>query len=118
MKVDTNQALALTFEQIHTEATAAATAAATRFLKERMGGRDSYPCGFVWVTVDVAGNTRLGRKMKELKFKKPAVGRGLQLWNPSGLPVQNMDAKFHGAVAYASVLAKYGIEAIAEDRLD
>ena len=104
-------------ESIHNEATQAAEQAARKFFDEKLGGRDQYACGFAWVTVFEKASTRLGRKLKEVGFRKSYSG-GLQLWNPSHFPCQNVDTLEEGARAYADVLKKYGIEAYAGSRLD
>ena len=104
-------------ESIHNEATLAAQTAARKFFHEKLGGRDQYACGFAWVTVIEKGSTRLGRRLKEIGFRK-AYGGGLQLWDPSRFPCQNVDTLEAGAQAYADVLKKYGIEAYAGSRLD
>jgi len=62
-------------------------------------------------------NTRLGKEFARLGFKKEHGG-GIQLWNPSGSPVQSVDIKEAGAQAYANVLRRYDIKAFANSRLD
>ena len=104
-------------ESIHNEATQAAEAAARKFFDEKLGGRDQYACGFAWVTVFEKASTRLGRRLKDVGFRKSYSG-GLQLWNPSHFPCQNVDTLEAGAEAYAQVLKKYGIQAYAGSRLD
>lgn len=104
-------------ESIHNEATQAAETAAAKFFQEKLGGRDQYACGFAWVTVTEKASTKLGRALKTVGFDK-AYGGGLQLWNPSHFPCQNVDTLEEGARAYAEVLKKYGIEAYAGSRLD
>ena len=106
-------------EAIHLTAVDAAREAADRFFNERCGGVDQFACGFAWVEVpEVKGNTKLGKSLMKLGFRKNYGSRGLMLWNPSGHGAQNIDTKFHGAVAYAQVLEAHGIPAIAMDRLD
>lgn len=104
-------------ESIHNEATQAAERAAAQFFQDKLGGRDQYSCGFSWVTVPEKGSTRLGRGLKSVGFRK-AYGGGLQLWNPSHFPCQNVDTLEAGSRAYAEVLKKYGIEAYVGSRLD
>jgi hypothetical protein len=92
--------------------------AANKFFQERLGGRDQYACGFAWVTVYEKGNTKMGRALKEAGFR-PAYGGGLQLWNPSGLGVQNVDTLEAGAEAAADFLTQtLGVKAYAGSRLD
>jgi len=55
--------------------------------------------------------------MKEAGIRKSYTG-SFQLWNPSGLPVQNVDTLEAGADAAAKVFQKYGFTAYAGSRLD
>lgn len=106
-------------ENIHAEALETARIAADDFFERVLGGEDKMACGFAWVEVPSAkGNTKLGKKLAQMGFRKCYGRKGMMIWNPSGHGAQNVDTKFHGAVAYASVLQKYDIEAIAMDRLD
>ena len=92
--------------------------AATKFFKEKLGGRDQFACGFAWVTVYEKGSTKLGRALIEAGFRKSYSG-GLQLWNPSGMYVQNVDTLEAGAEAAAEYLTQaLGIKAYAGSRLD
>jgi hypothetical protein len=92
--------------------------AATKFFKERLGGRDQFACGFAWVTVQEKGSTKMGKALIEAGFRK-AYGGGLQLWNPSGLYVQNVDTLEAGAEACAEFLRNtLGVKAYAGSRLD
>lgn len=107
------------FATIHTEATKAAEQAAKEYFQTELNGRDSFPCGFAWVKVyGVKLNTKLGKAMKQFGFDKSYTGSGINLWDPSKLNCQNVDAKYSGAVAYAKVLKSYGINAVAESRWD
>ena len=101
-------------ESIHNTATEAAQKATAAFLTKH---GDCGACGFAWVVVKAKGSTKLGRALKTVGFR-PEYGGGLSMWNPSGSGTQSIDAKEHGAVAYARVLAQYGIEAYAASRLD
>ena len=103
---------------IHTEATEAAQKAAKNALL-KIGG-DKGLCGFAWVEVfDVRLNTKQGREFARLGFKKGyGRGAGIELWNPSGSPVQNVDVKEAGANAYAEVFRRHGFNAYAASRLD
>jgi len=40
------------------------------------------------------------------------------MWDPAGLPVQNIDIKEAGAYAYANYLTALGLKAYAGSRLD
>ena len=62
-------------------------------------------------------NTREGREFKALGFRKAYQG-GIQLWNPAGWGVQNVDVKEAGARAYAAVLRAAGYDAYADSRFD
>jgi len=108
---------------VHVKAQKAAFEVATKFLNERMGGKDNYPCGFAWVTVSEKGSTKMGRALKAIGFRKAYLdiqsNGGLELWNPSGLLVQNVDVKEAGAEAYAEVLRnELGVTAYAGSRCD
>lgn len=93
-----------------------AAAAATREFLEQHG--DGLPCGFAWVKTYVKGNTRLGRALMREGFRR-AYGGGLEMWNPSGNPTQNIDAKEIGAHAAARVLTqRLGVEFYTGSRLD
>jgi len=103
---------------IHQEATAAAKKAADEMFK-RIGG-DRYACGFAWVEIfDVNLATKQGKEFARLGFKK-GYGRKapIELWNPSGSPVQNVDIKEAGARAYAAVFERHGFKAYGVSRLD
>ena len=80
------------------------------------GDRDA--CGFAWTNIyKVKGNTRLGKMLKAAGVRQDYT-KAFQLWNPSGLPVQNIDCKEEGARAAAEVFRKYGFEAYSGSRLD
>jgi hypothetical protein len=100
------------------EAQEAARQAAEKFFQERLGGRDQYACGFAWVNIyKVKGNTKVGKMLKAAGMRQDYT-KAFQIWNPSGLPVQNVDTKEAGAEAAAKVFQKYGFEAYAGSRLD
>lgn len=95
-----------------------ANQASMKFFQERLGGRDQYACGFAWVTVHgVRSNSKQGKELAQEGFSKSYTG-GLQLWNPSGLHVQNVDTLEAGAEAMAEFLRSLGLEAYAGSRLD
>ena len=107
----------INIQAIHAEAKQEAARASAEVLA-RNGGRDRMPCGFAWVNVyGVKLSTKLGRRMAQLGYSKSYEG-GIQIWNPSGSMVQNIDAKLAGAEAYAGVLRKHGLDAHANSRLD
>ncbi len=104
--------------EIVKEAKAAAYQAAMKFFYDKLGGKDQYACGFAWVTIHgVKGSTKVGRALLENDVRKSYTG-GLQLWNPSGMGVQNVDTLEAGAEAAAAVFKQYGFEAYAGSRLD
>jgi hypothetical protein len=106
----------MNFVDIHKEATEAAKKAADEMLA-RFGG-DRLMCGFAWVNVTgVKLSTKLGKEFAKCGFTKSYHG-GIDLWNPSGSPVQNIDIKEAGAGAYAEVLRKHGFSAYPMSRLD
>ena len=86
------------------EAKQAAAISATKYYNEVLGGRDQLMCGFAWAKIiNVKGSTKLGKALIAAGFSKSYSG-GLELWNPSGIPCQNMDAKVEGAKAFIRVL--------------
>ena len=100
------------------EARQAAYEAAMKFYYDKLGGRDQFACGFAWVNIyKIKGNTALGRAFKAAGVKQDYT-RAFQIWNPSGLPFQNVDTLEAGAEAAAEVFRKYGFEAYAGSRLD
>jgi hypothetical protein len=105
-------------KDIVAEACQAAQTEAELFFQTKLGGRDQYACGFAWVNIlGIKGNTKLGRAMKQAGVRQDYT-KAFQIWNPSGLPVQNVDCKEVGAEAAAKVLQKYGFTAYAGSRLD
>lgn len=100
------------------EAQMAAQKAAQDFFHNRLGGRDQYACGFAWTNIyKVKGNTKLGKMLKAAGVRQN-YEKAFQLWNPSGMHVQNVDTLEAGAEAAAKVFQKYGFEAYAGSRLD
>lgn len=112
-------------KKLHEKATQAAEKATADFLgaykQENPNcpyGEPMYPCGFAWVDIFVDLRSKQGKLMKEAGFEKRMFGRGFQVYNPSGHRGQNMNAKLHGACAYADVMRDNGFNAIVYDRLD
>lgn len=113
----TSPVLSRPLNDIHNEALVAAKKAFTEAFA-RIGNQDRFPCGFAWVNVrGVKLSTKLGKEFAALGFRKSYDG-GIDIWNPSGSYVQNVDVKYSAAAAYANVLSKYGIDAFARERLD
>jgi hypothetical protein len=105
-------------KDITAEACSAAREAAELFFQTKLGGRDQYACGFAWVNIHgIKGNTKLGKAMKAAGINQDYT-KAFSIWNPSGLPVQNVDCKEVGAEAAAKVFQKYGFQAYAGSRLD
>jgi hypothetical protein len=104
--------------EIVAEAKHEANQAAQQFFQEKLGGVDKYSCGFAWVDIHgVKGNTKLGRAFKAAGIRKSYTG-SYQIWNPSGMGVQNIDTLEAGAEAAAKVFERYGFRAYAGSRLD
>ena len=100
------------------QAKKAAYEAASDYFKEKLDGKDNYPCGFAWVNIHgIKGNTKLGRAMKQAGVKQDYT-KAFQIYNPSGVNVQNVDVKEAGAEAAADVFTRYGFKAYAGSRLD
>ena len=112
------------------QATNAANIAKDAFLakwKETTGGNaygEPMYCGFGWVQVtpEHKGNTRLGKQeravLEAMGFRKDWTGKAYQLWNCTGYAGQSMDVKEVGAQAYADVLRHYGFKAYMGSRAD
>ena len=82
-------------------------------------GGDRYACGFAWVEVFVERtNSKEAKELIAAGFRKDYKPRCLSMWNPGGLPVQNIDIKEAGAEAMAEVLRQVGLKAYAGSRLD
>jgi len=100
------------------EAKAEAEKAAKEFFQIKLGGRDQFACGFAWVDIfGVRSNSKVGKALTLGGFRK-SYTKSLQLWNPAGLGVQNIDTLEAGAEAAAKVFEKYGFKAYAGSRLD
>ncbi len=105
-------------KDIVAEACREAQTAGELFFQTKLGGRDQFACGFAWVNIyGVKGNTKLGKVLKEAGLRQDYT-KAFSIWNPSGLPVQNIDCKEAGAEAAAKVFQKYGFQAYAGSRLD
>ena len=101
------------------EAKTAAYIAAQAFFKDKLGGQDQYACGFAWVDIyGVKGNTKLGKMLKAAGVDHSGYKKCFSIWDPSGMPVQNVDTKEAGAHAAQKVFEKYGFRAYAGSRLD
>ena len=115
---------AVKIQMIHAEATSAAKAAVARFLDEwnsKSGGNqygEPMYCGFAWVDVKVRSNSKLGKALQAVGFRKSWQGSVLQLWDPAQHRGQSMDCKEQGASAYADVFRSYGIEMYMGSRAD
>ncbi len=100
------------------EAKQAASAAATKYFNEVLGGQDRYACGFAWLDIyDVRSNSKIGQALQKAGFRK-SFSKTIQLWNPSKFPCQNIDTLEAGAYAAGAVFQKYGFTAYAGSRLD
>ena len=107
-------------EDIILEARQAAHDATLDYINEHGEG---YPCGFAWVNIyefdgkKIKGNTRIGRALNAAGIDQDYT-RTFQIWNPSGVSTQSVDAKEAGARAAAEVFNKYGFTAYPGSRLD
>lgn len=82
-------------------------------------GGDRGCCGFAWVEVFVdRTNSKQAKELIKAGFRKDYKPKCLSMWNPGGLPVQNIDIKEAGAYAYANFLSALGLKAYAGSRLD
>ena len=115
---------AVKVQMIHTEATSAAKVAVKKMLdewNEKTGGNqygEPMYCGFAWVDIKERSNSKLGKALQAVGFRKSWQSGVLQLWDPAQHRGQSMDCKEAGAEAYAEVLRNYGIKAYAGSRAD
>lgn len=98
------------------EAFEAAAVATQKYLDENPG--QWYPCGFAWVKIKPARGKLVSYLKEEKLGRTDEFEGGFSVWNPSGNHTQWMDAKRAGAVAFAEVLKKHGINAFAQTRID
>jgi len=85
---------------------------------QQIGG-DRGACGFAWVEVYVdRTNSKQAQELIRAGFRKDYKPKCLSMWDPAGLPVQNIDIKEAGAYAYAEYLTQLGLNAYAGSRLD
>lgn len=114
--------LALTQDQVTAivnEAHTAARQAAEQYFQTQLNGQDQYPCGFAWCDIyDIRGNTRLGKMLTAAGVRKNTYTKTHQVWNPSQMPVQNVDCLEAGANAAAAVFRKHGLKAYSGSRWD
>lgn len=104
--------------EIVKQAKQAAYEAAMEFFYDKLGGRDQYACGFAWVNIHgIKGNTKLGKMLKAAGVRQDYT-KAFQIWNPSGMAVQNVDTLEAGAQAAAKVFEQHGFTAYAGSRLD
>ena len=82
-------------------------------------GGDRGACGFAWVEVYVdRTNSKQAKELLAAGFRKDYKPKCLSMWDPAGLPVQNVDIKEAGAYAYANYLTALGLKAYGCSRLD
>ncbi len=119
--------MSFTNEQIKNivfEAQQAAYTAADKFFKEKLGGKDQYPCGFASVRVytlngeKIRANSKIGKSLLAAGVRKNDYEKCFQMYNPSGYRCQNLDTLEAGADAAAAVLEKYGFSAYTSSRMD
>ena len=109
-----------TLIEILNEAQTEAHQSASDFIAQHGEG---FPCGFAWLSIykfegkKIRGNSKLGKALKAIGIEQN-YERTFQIWNPSGLSTQSIDAKEAGARAAANVFQKHGFEAYAGSRLD
>ena len=101
-----------------------ATIASETFLKDELGGRDAFPCGFAWVNIlgfkgqKITGNTKMGKLLKEAGITQNYGDRKFQLWCPGRIGCQNVYVIEHGAEQAATVLATAGFDIEVGSRWD
>tara|TARA_R100001463_G_C3521842_1_gene220884 strand:+ start:406 stop:774 length:369 start_codon:yes stop_codon:yes gene_type:complete len=122
MKMKMNKFHAL---QIHFEAKCAAKQAVQDIAREYQAdnpdneyGEPIFPCGFAWVHIP-NGRGTFAKSLREAgEATKHYSGRGLHVHSPAEHHGQYVGFHEAGAHAYARVLNEYGIEAMAQSRLD
>ncbi len=108
----------ITAEQIE-QSKALAYKASMEFFYDKLNGKDQFACGFAWVDVYVdRTNSKQAKELIKAGFKKDYKPKGLSMWNPGGVNVQNIDTKEAGAEAMAEYLRALGLTAYAGSRLD
>lgn len=100
---------------IISEAIEAANKATNAMVQENPGVW--YPCGFSWVRIKPARG-KLVQALKELQIGRTDDYLGGYTVSTPNTNTQWMDAKMAGSKAFVEVLAKYGIKASAESRID
>ena len=74
-------------------------------------------CGFAWVNVyGVRSNSKLGKELDRLGFRRNSYEKALQFWVHDGN--QSMARKEAYATAMAKVLRDAGLRAYADSRMD
>jgi hypothetical protein len=105
--------------QVETEA----NKASQKYLTEKLGGRDQFPCCFAWVDITgymgskITGNTRMGKLLKQAGVDQ-SYERKFQLWMPGRFGAQNVDVAVAGCEAAAKVLEDAGFETSVGSRWD
>ena len=100
------------------EAALAAKQASDKYFETVLNGRDSGACGFAWIHIrGIHGNSKLAKALANYGITKDYSG-ALCWWNPARYCVQNVDCLESGAFNAATVLRKYGFDAMACSRLD
>ena len=106
-------------QTIVSQAVALAQDASQQYFQNQLKGQDQYACGFAWVDVYVERtNSKTARELIRAGFRKDYKPKCVSMWNPGGLPIQNIDAKEAGANAMAEFLQRAGLNARAGSRLD
>lgn len=100
-----------------------AAEASRKYLNEKLGGRDQFPCGFAWVDITgfnggrVNGNTKMGKLLKAAGIDQ-SYDRKFQLWMPGRFGAQNVDVAVAGCEEAARVLESHGFETSVGSRWD
>lgn len=104
----------LNFQAIYNEALEAAKQAEQAYFDKH--GEPWY-CGFAWVDLPSA-RTPFVAWCKKNNIGRKHWKKGWSIWNPAGNGTQSMDIKEQGAMAFANVLEKHGIQAYMGSRAD
>ena len=106
----------ISVQHIIAEAQEAAAVATKKYLDEI--GASPWNCGFAWVNIKPARGPFV-KALKDMELgRTDTFYGGYSLWNPSGNPTQDVDAKAAGARAFAAVLEKHGVKIRVCTRMD
>lgn len=117
----------MTLEQLKSvisDAEQEATRASKNYLRDVLGGRDQFPCGFAWVNIigfngqRITGNTKMGKLLKQVGVTQNYGDRKFQAWCPGRIGCQNVGVHERGASTFAHKLQLAGFDVEMGSKLD